>query len=116
MKRLLLYLFLFCFANAVFAQQEVTVDLQTAGTLANKLGENKDNITTLHVSGPLDEDDFNTLKSMNMLQVLDMGRFRIYLIQDGIKKTMNLESNINLYLILHLKTNEHFEKLFCLNL
>ena len=73
MKRLLLYLFLFCFANAVFAQQEVTVDLQTAGTLANKLGENKDNITTLHVSGPLDEDDFNTLKSMNMLQVLDMG-------------------------------------------
>ena len=73
MKRLLLYLFLFCFANAVFAQQEETVDLKTAGTLANELGENKDNITTLHVSGPLDENDFNTLKSMNMLQVLDMG-------------------------------------------
>lgn len=73
MKRLLLYLFLFCFANTVFAQQEETVDLKTAGTLANELGENKDNITTLHVSGPLDENDFNTLKSMNMLQVLDMG-------------------------------------------
>lgn len=73
MKRLLLYLFLFCFANVVFAQQEVTVDLQTAGTLANKLGENKDNITTLKISGPLNEEDFKTLKSMNMLQVLDMG-------------------------------------------
>ena len=73
MKRLLLYLFLFCFANAVFAQQEITIHLETAGTLAEKLGDDKDNITTLHVSGPLKEEDFNTLKSMNMLQVLDMG-------------------------------------------
>lgn len=73
MKRLLLYLFLFCFANAVFAQQEVTIHLEQAGTLAEKLGDDKDKITTLHVSGPLDEDDFKTLKSMNMLQVLDMG-------------------------------------------
>lgn len=73
MKRLLLYLFLFCFANAVFAQQEVTIHLETAGTLASELGVNKDNITTLHVSGSLNEEDFKTLKSMNMLQVLDMG-------------------------------------------
>lgn len=73
MKRLLLYLFLFCFANVVFAQQEVTIHLGTAGTLAEKLGDDKDNITTLHVSGSLNEEDFKTLKSMNMLQVLDMG-------------------------------------------
>ena len=73
MKRLLLYLFLFCFANAMFAQQEVTIHLETAGTLASELGVNKDNITTLHVSGSLNEEDFKTLKSMNMLQVLDMG-------------------------------------------
>lgn len=44
-----------------------------SGTLASELGENKDNITTLHVSGSLNEEDFKTLKSMNMLQVLDMG-------------------------------------------
>lgn len=82
MKRLMLLLaFLISVGTSAWGQDEPStsreVDLtvtgsETAKSLSSALGENANNITHLTIKGPLTAEDFATLKSMSMLQVLDM--------------------------------------------
>lgn len=48
------------------------VTLEVAGTLAEKIGDKKDVISKLIVSGPFDADDVTTMKALPKLQSIDM--------------------------------------------
>lgn len=98
MKRFMLLLaFLISVGTSVWGQEEPStsreVDLtvtgsETAKSLSSALGENTNNITHLTIKGPLTAEDFATLKSMSMLQVLDMGE-----VSDLPKESITIEGD-----------------------
>ena len=98
MKRLMLLLaFLISVGTSAWGQEEPStsreVDLtvtgsETAKSLSSALGENANNITHLTIKGPLTAEDFATLKSMSMLQVLDMGE-----VSDLPKESITIEGD-----------------------
>ncbi len=99
MKRFMLLLaFLISVGTSVWGQEEpssssMTVDLsgtgsETAESLSSALGEYANNITHLTIKGPLTAEDFATLKSMSMLQVLDMGE-----VSDLPKESITIEGD-----------------------
>lgn len=62
---------LFCFAMNVQAE-ELILNVETAGTLAQLLGDQKLTVTDLKLSGHLNSDDITCLKEMTALKTLDV--------------------------------------------
>lgn len=62
---------LFCFAMSVQAEQLI-LNVETAGTLAQLLGDQKLTVTDLKLSGHLNSDDITCLKEMTALKTLDV--------------------------------------------
>lgn len=62
---------LFCFAMCVRAE-ELILNIETAGTLAQLLGDQKLTVTDLKLSGHLNSDDITCLKEMTALKTLDV--------------------------------------------
>lgn len=62
---------LFCFAMSVQAE-ELILNVETAGTLAQLLGDQKLTVTDLKLSGHLNSDDITCLKEMTALKTLDV--------------------------------------------
>lgn len=52
--------------------ETLEVKLETAGTLAEKLGDKKNTVQKLILSGPVDADDINVLRKMPLLESLDI--------------------------------------------
>lgn len=73
-KRLsILFVLLICMLSGAQAQLTKTVELTEAGTLEAALGDDIANVTELIVKGPLNDDDFTTMREkMKTLQILDM--------------------------------------------
>ena len=73
-KRLsILFVLLICMLSGAQAQLTKTIELTEAGTLEAALGDEIANVTELIVKGPLNSDDFTTMREkMKTLQILDM--------------------------------------------
>ena len=73
-KRLsILFVLLICMLSGAQAQLTKTIELTEAGTLEAALGDDIANVTELIVKGPLNDNDFYTMREkMKTLQILDM--------------------------------------------
>ncbi len=92
-KRLsILFVLLICMLSGAQAQLTKTIELTEADTLEAALGDDIANVTELIVKGPLNDDDFTTMREkMKTLQILDMSgvtelpKETAYLLPDGRK-------------------------------
>lgn len=92
-KRLsILFVLLICMLSGAQAQLTKTIELTEVGTLEAALGDDIANVTELIVKGPLNDDDFTTMREkMKTLQILDMSgvtelpKETAYLLPDGRK-------------------------------
>ena len=64
-------------ATKVDNLETMEITLEAAGTLAEKIGNKKDAISKLIVSGPFDADDVTTMRALPKLQAIDMKGVRL---------------------------------------